>query len=139
MKIIWQVQTLAQARDAAQTGVDMNVAQSTQAGGHGGARSTLTLVPAVVDAIAPLAVVAADGIADGRGLAAAHMLGAAGVLIGTRFFAGEAVDLINTIEPAATIVETIARATDALLSAAPASTRQRAVNHNCRSTRDGHE
>ena len=85
--VICQVQTLAHARAAAAAGADIIVAQGTEAGGHGGARTTLTLVPAVVDAVAPLPVVAAGGISDGRGLAAALTLGAAGVLIGTRFFA----------------------------------------------------
>ncbi|MDT0635702.1 nitronate monooxygenase [Spectribacter hydrogenoxidans] len=88
-KIICQVQTLAQAREVAELGVDVIVAQGTEAGGHGGGRSTFTLVPAVADAVAPIPVVAAGGIADGRGLAAARMLGAAGALIGTRFFASE--------------------------------------------------
>ncbi len=88
-KIICQVQTLVQAREAAAAGADLIVAQGTEGGGHGGARSTFTFVPAVVDAVAPIPVVAAGGIADGRGLAAALMLGAAGVLIGTRFFASE--------------------------------------------------
>lgn len=88
-KVICQVQTLAQAREAAALGADVIVAQGTEGGGHGGGRSTFTLVPAVVDAVAPIPVVAAGGVADGRGLAAALMLGAAGVLIGTRFFASE--------------------------------------------------
>jgi nitronate monooxygenase len=85
--VICQVQTLAHARAAAAAGADIIVAQGTEAGGHGGARTTMTLVPAVVDAVAPLPVVAAGGIADGRGLAAALTLGAAGALMGTRFFA----------------------------------------------------
>ncbi len=85
--VICQVQTLEHARSAARAGADIIVAQGTEAGGHGGARTTMTLVPAVVDAVAPMPVVAAGGISDGRGLAAALTLGAAGVLIGTRFFA----------------------------------------------------
>ena len=85
--VICQIQTLAHARAAAAAGADIIVAQGTEAGGHGGARTTMTLVPAVVDAVAPLPVVAAGGISDGRGLAAALTLGAAGVLMGTRFFA----------------------------------------------------
>ncbi|MDF2096634.1 NAD(P)H-dependent flavin oxidoreductase [Aquibaculum arenosum] len=88
-KTICQVQSLAAARQARDWGADIIVAQGTEAGGHGGARSTFTLVPAVVDAVAPLPVVAAGGVADGRGLAAALMLGATGVLIGTRFFASD--------------------------------------------------
>ena len=70
---------------AAAAGVDVVTAQGTEAGGHTGRISTLPLVPAVVDAVAPLPVIAAGGIADGRGIAAALMLGAEGVWIGTRF------------------------------------------------------
>ena len=86
-KLILQVQTLADARAAAALGADLVVAQGAEAGGHGAKRATLPLVPAVVDAIAPTPVAAAGGIADGRGLAAALVLGAAGVLVGTRFYA----------------------------------------------------
>ena len=86
-KLICQVQGLEEARLAREAGADIIVAQGTEAGGHGGGRATLPLVPAVVDAVAPTAVVAAGGIADGRGLAAALMLGAQGALIGTRFYA----------------------------------------------------
>jgi nitronate monooxygenase len=86
-KLIVQVQTLADARSAAALGADIVVAQGAEAGGHGAKRATLPLVPAVVDAIAPTPVAAAGGIADGRGLAAALVLGAAGVLVGTRFYA----------------------------------------------------
>jgi nitronate monooxygenase len=88
-KCLVQVQTVAHARSAAAAGADVIVAQGGEAGGHGAARGTLALVPAVVDAVTPTPVVAAGGIADGRGLASALMLGAAGVLIGTRFFASE--------------------------------------------------
>lgn len=84
--LIAQVQSLADARVAAAAGADIIVAQGTEAGGHGAARATLPLVPAVVDAVGPIPVVAAGGIADGRGLAAALTLGAAGVLMGTRFY-----------------------------------------------------
>jgi nitronate monooxygenase len=86
-KLILQVQTLADARAGAALGADLVVAQGTEAGGHGATRATLPLVPAVVDAIAPTPVAAAGGIADGRGLAAALVLGAAGALVGTRFYA----------------------------------------------------
>lgn len=85
--LIAQVQTVAQAVDAARAGADIVVAQGGEAGGHGGWRGTMALVPAVVDAVAPLPVVAAGGIADGRGLAAALMLGASGALCGTAFYA----------------------------------------------------
>lgn len=87
--LVLQVQTVAAAREAKMLGADVIVAQGTEAGGHGHTRSTLPLVPAVVDAVAPVPVVAAGGIADGRGLAAALMLGAAGVACGTAFYASE--------------------------------------------------
>jgi len=86
-KLICQVQDLHGARLAREAGADIIVAQGSEAGGHGNERATLPLVPAVVDAVAPIPVVAAGGIADGRGLAAALMLGAQGALIGTRFYA----------------------------------------------------
>ena len=86
-KLLCQVQDVAGARAARDAGADVIVAQGAEAGGHGGGRGTLALVPAVVDAVDPLPVVAAGGIADGRGLAAALMLGAQGALIGTRFYA----------------------------------------------------
>jgi nitronate monooxygenase len=67
-----------------------NVAQGTEAGGHGGGRATLPLIPAVIDAVGQqVPVVAAGGIADGRGLAAALMLGASGVLCGSVFYASQ--------------------------------------------------
>lgn len=86
-KVICQVQDMHGAELAAEAKADLIVAQGTEAGGHGGRRATLPLVPAVVDAVAPIPVLAAGGIADGRGLAAALMLGAHGVLLGTRFYA----------------------------------------------------
>ena len=86
-KLICQVQNVGQAGAAAAAGADLIVAEGNEAGGHGGLRATFPLVPAVVDAVAPVPVVAAGGIADGRGLAAALMLGAQGVLMGTRFYA----------------------------------------------------
>ncbi len=85
--MICQVQTVAQAKDAAENGADVLVAQGAEAGGHGFSRGTFALVPAVVDAARGIPVAAAGGVADGRGLAAALMLGADGVLVGTRFFA----------------------------------------------------
>lgn len=84
---ICQVQSVADARRAAEAGAGMIVAQGADAGGHGASRGTFALVPAVVDAVGPLPVVAAGGVGDGRGLAAALVLGAAGVLVGSRFYA----------------------------------------------------
>ncbi len=83
--LIVQVTDLAEARQAMDVGADVIVAQGTEAGGHGGRRSTLPFVPVVADLAAPTPVLAAGGIADGRGVAAALVLGAAGALVGTRF------------------------------------------------------
>jgi nitronate monooxygenase len=91
-RLICQVQTLAQAREAAAAGADVIIAQGTEAGGHGQSQTLFTLLPQVVDACPDIPVVAAGGIADGRGLAAAMMLGAEGALIGTRFYASEEAD-----------------------------------------------
>ncbi len=78
--------SVGEAEHAAAAGVDVIVAQGWEAGGHvRGAATTMALVPAVVDAVRPLPVLAAGGIADGRGLAAALALGAEGAWIGTRF------------------------------------------------------
>jgi nitronate monooxygenase len=87
--LIIQVVDVAEARQAVDAGADIIVAQGTEAGGHGGTRSTLPFVPVVVDLAAPTPVLAAGGIADGRGVAAALALGAAGALIGTRFLVAD--------------------------------------------------
>lgn len=83
------VSTVAEAKAAARAGVDVIVAQGTEGGGHIGLMGTMPLVPMVVSAVAPTPVLAAGGVADGRGLAAALALGADGVLLGTRFLATE--------------------------------------------------
>ena len=86
--VICQVQSVALAKQAAASGADILVAQGTEAGGHGASRGLVTLVPEMVDELGTnIPIVAAGGIADGRGLAAALMLGACGVLVGTRFYA----------------------------------------------------
>jgi nitronate monooxygenase len=89
--LICQVQNRDHALQALDAGAEIIIAQGTEAGGHGGGRATLPLVPAIADLVARRApeamVVAAGGIADGRGLAAALALGAEGVLVGTRFYA----------------------------------------------------
>jgi nitronate monooxygenase len=92
-KLICQVQNMEHARAAVDVGADIIVAQGAEAGGHGLVRATFTLVPEIADYLAKAApatvLVAAGGVADGRGLAAALMLGADGALIGSRFWASE--------------------------------------------------
>ncbi len=86
--VMTQVQSVEQARMAADEGADVVIAQGAEAGGVGGFGGRIgvsVLVPQVVDAVAPLPVVAAGGITDGRSVASALVFGAAGVLLGTRF------------------------------------------------------
>ncbi len=86
--LICQVQSEDMAKQALDLGADILIAQGTEAGGHGASRTTLDIVPAIIDlAAGRVPVIAAGGIADGRGLAAMLMLGASGVLMGTRFYA----------------------------------------------------
>ena len=86
--VMQTVGSAEEAQAAVRYGVDIVVAQGWEAGGHvWGTVATMALVPAVVDAVAPVPVIAAGGIADGRGLAAALALGASGAWIGTRFLA----------------------------------------------------
>jgi nitronate monooxygenase len=88
VRVVHTVAAAGEARQAAAAGIDCIVAQGVEAGGHvWGEVGALPLVPAVVDAVGPVPVLAAGGIADGRGLAAALALGAAGVWLGTRFVA----------------------------------------------------
>lgn len=89
--LVCQCQDLSHVRDAVDAGASVVVAQGAEAGGHGASRGTVTLVPEVADFLAANApdtlLLAAGGIGDGRGLAAALMLGADGVLMGTRLWA----------------------------------------------------
>lgn len=87
IKVLHQVNSAEEAGQVAADGADVIVAQGTEGGGHVGGMSTLPLVPQVVDVVNGVPVLAAGGIADGRGLAAVLMLGAQGALIGTRFLA----------------------------------------------------
>lgn len=86
-KVMHMAGEVPEALRAAEAGADVIVAQGTEAGGHVGWMASLPLVPMVVKAVAPLPVLCAGGIADGRGLAAALALGAEGALLGTRFMA----------------------------------------------------
>jgi enoyl-[acyl-carrier protein] reductase II len=90
-KVIHQVHTVEQARRVAGLGVDAIIAQGSEAGGQGMVLGVgaMALIPQVVDAVDRIPVLAAGGVADGRGLAAALVLGAQGVNVGTRFLASE--------------------------------------------------
>ncbi len=88
-KVTFMAGGVPEATRAAEAGADVIIAQGTEGGGHVGWQATLALVPMVVDAVAPIPVLAAGGIADGRGLAAGLALGADGVLLGTRFLASK--------------------------------------------------
>jgi len=86
-RLILQVQSAAAARAAAALKPDLIVAQGTEAGGHGADQPLLSLLPEVIELAGPIPVAAAGGIASGRSAALTLALGAAGVLVGTRFFA----------------------------------------------------
>ena len=90
-KVIHQVHTVGQACRVAKLGVDAIIAQGSEAGGQGMPLGVgaMALIPQVVDAVVPVPVLAAGGVADGRGLAAALVLGAQGANVGTRFLASE--------------------------------------------------
>ena len=91
--LICQIQDEGMAQQALEAGADVLIAQGTEAGGHGASRTTIDIVPSIVDlAAGRVPVVAAGGIGDGRGLAAMMMLGATGVLLGTRFYASQECD-----------------------------------------------
>jgi len=85
--VTYMAGTVPEARRARDAGADVIVAQGTEGGGHVGWMATMAVLPMVVDAVGPTPVMAAGGIADGRGLAAALALGAQGILMGTRFLA----------------------------------------------------
>lgn len=84
IKVIPVVASVALAKRVARAGADAVVAEGTEAGGHIGENTTMAMMPQIVDAV-DIPVIAAGGIADGRGIAAAYMLGAEGVQVGTRF------------------------------------------------------
>jgi nitronate monooxygenase len=103
--LICQVQDMRHAEAALDAGADIIIAQGTEAGGHGARRATLTLVPEVADLLARRSpdtlLLAAGGIADGRGLAAALMLGADGVLVGSRLWASPEAQVHPNLQRAA--------------------------------------
>jgi NAD(P)H-dependent flavin oxidoreductase YrpB (nitropropane dioxygenase family) len=85
--VTYMAGTVPEAVRGVQAGADVIIAQGTEGGGHVGWMASMPLLPMVVDAVAPVPVLAAGGYADGRGLAAALALGAEGILLGTRFLA----------------------------------------------------
>ena len=96
IKVIPVVASVALAKRMEKYGADAVVAEGMESGGHIGAQTTMTLVPQVVDAV-EIPVIAAGGIGDGRGFAAAMMLGAEAVQMGTRFVvANESICLLYT-------------------------------------------
>jgi NAD(P)H-dependent flavin oxidoreductase YrpB (nitropropane dioxygenase family) len=97
---MYMVSEVPEAIRAAEAGADVIVAQGTEGGGHVGWMASMALVPMVVEAVTPRPVLAAGGIADGRGLAAALALGAEGVLLGTRFLATEESPLHTNLKQA---------------------------------------
>ncbi|CAE8651039.1 unnamed protein product, partial [Polarella glacialis] len=104
-QLICQCQTIAHVRQAVESRADVIVAQGSEAGGHGAARGTMSFVAEVADLLGAESpntlLLAAGGIADGRGLAAALMLGADGVLMGSRFWASEEAGVNPALQDAA--------------------------------------
>jgi nitronate monooxygenase len=113
-KLFCQVQCLRHVDEALDAGAAAIVAQGTEAGGHGASRSTMPFVPEVADYLASRApstlLLAAGGIADGRGLAAALMLGADAAVVGTRFWSSE-----EALTPEAVTDRAIGRTGDSTL------------------------
>lgn len=95
IKVIPVVASVNLAKRMERSGADAVIAEGTESGGHIGENTTMCLVPQVVDAVS-IPVIAAGGIADGRGVAASVMLGAEGVQVGTRFLASEEVQISQT-------------------------------------------
>ena len=97
-KVIGLVGNVKNARRVAEGGSDIVVAQGHEAGGHTGRIGTLALVPQVVDAVSPTPVLAAGGVGDGRGIAAALALGAQGVWVGTAFLVSREANLSQLLK-----------------------------------------
>lgn len=95
IKVIPVIPSVALAKRMERAGADAVIAEGTESGGHIGEITTMCLVPQVVDAVS-IPVIAAGGIADGRGIAAGFMLGAEGVQVGTRFLAAEECQISQT-------------------------------------------
>jgi NAD(P)H-dependent flavin oxidoreductase YrpB (nitropropane dioxygenase family) len=100
MKVLGLTGSVRNAARQVKAGVDIVVAQGTEAGGHTGRIATLPLIPSTIDAVAPTPVLAAGGIVDGRGIAAALTLGAAGVWLGTAFLVADECGLPDQMKDA---------------------------------------
>ena len=116
-----QVHTVEQAERAVGQGADVLIAQGGEAGGFCGEVATMVLVPQVVDAVAPVPVLAAGGIADGRGLAAALVLGAAGRADELVPFAGQTVGLIDAIVSARDVIDALVTGAQTTLASVSAA------------------
>jgi nitronate monooxygenase len=98
MKVLGLAGTVSNAQRHVKAGVDVVVAQGYEAGGHTGKIANFALIPQVVDAVSPVPVIAAGAIADGRGIAAALALGAAGVWIGTAFLVADECEIADAMK-----------------------------------------
>ncbi len=123
VKTIPVVPSVALAKRMVRAGADAIIAEGTESGGHIGENTTMCLVPQVVDAV-DVPVIAAGGIADGRGIAASFMLGAQGVQIGTRFLAAEECQIHSTYKDL--VVK--AKDTDSIVTG-------RSTGHPCRNVK----
>ena len=123
VKTIPVVPSVALAKRMVRAGADAIIAEGTESGGHIGENTTMCLVPQVVDAV-DVPVIAAGGIADGRGIAASFMLGAQGVQIGTRFLAAEECQIHSTYKEL--VVK--AKDTDSIVTG-------RSTGHPCRNVK----
>lgn len=123
IKTIPVVPSVALAKRMVRAGADAIIAEGTESGGHIGENTTMCLVPQVVDAV-DVPVIAAGGIADGRGIAASFMLGAQGVQIGTRFLAAEECQIHSTYKEL--VVK--AKDTDSIVTG-------RSTGHPCRNVK----
>ncbi|MCM1299776.1 MAG: nitronate monooxygenase, partial [[Eubacterium] siraeum] len=123
IKVIPVIPSVALAKRMERAGADAVVAEGTESGGHIGENTTMCLVPQVVDAL-EIPVIAAGGIADGRGIAASFMLGAEGVQLGTRFLAAEECQIHSTYKQL--VID--AKDTDSIVTG-------RSTGHPCRNVK----
>ena len=136
LKVITVTATVKHARMAAEAGCDLIVAQGSEAGGHTGSVGSFALFPQAVDAVS-IPVVAAGGIFDGRGLAAALAFGCAGVWVGTRFVASQEARAAEVYKQAivrASESDTVSPAAGRARRCGPFATRQPKIGNAARRT-----